>query len=155
MNDICTRYWHRFLEANGQDPSASEAPSVDAFGDNPELADYLVGLVLEGKKTATCALLVEYEKDGDPLPQVGQQSIFVNGAGEPVCVAETTEVEVKPFCEIDAAFAYDEGEDDRTYASWHREHVKYFTRTLKAIGLVFDEGMLTVCERFKVLHKKT
>ncbi|MGF1448974.1 MAG: ASCH domain-containing protein [Opitutales bacterium] len=154
MNEACRQYWSAFLRATGRSHAETPDPPVDDFGDNPDLADYLVGLVLEGKKTASCGLLVEYEQENQPLPKVGDVSLFVNGAREPVCVAEVTEVFVKPFREIDAAFAYDEGEDDRTYASWRREHVKYFTRTLQAIGLVFDEGMLTVCERFKVLHRK-
>jgi len=126
---------------------------VDEFGDNPALMDYLIGLVLEGKKTATCGLLIEYEWDQYPLPQVGQRVVQINGRREPVCITEVMEVETKPFCEIDAQFAYDEGEDDRTYASWHREHVKYFTRRLAERGLAFDEKMLTVCERFKVIYR--
>ena len=153
MKERYRQYWKEFLESTGRSPIEGEEPPVDEFGDNPELADELVGLVLEGKKTATCGLVIEYEHDDYPIPKVGDQSIFLNGSREPVCVAEVTEVEIKPFCEIDEQFAYDEGEDDRTYASWHREHVKYFTRRTKLLGVAFDENMLTVCERFRVIYR--
>ena len=126
---------------------------VYEFGDSPGLADELVGLILSGRKTATCCTMVELEKDGLSVPEAGEQKLVLNGAKEAVCIIELTEVEIKRFNEVDASFAYDEGEDDRSYESWRREHIKYFKRTLPEYGEEFSEDMELLCERFKVIKK--
>jgi uncharacterized protein YhfF len=64
-------------------------------------------------------------------------------------------VEIKPFTEVTAEFAYSEGEDDRTLDSWRREHRKYFTRVLVARGERFDEASLVVAESFELLHPRS
>ncbi len=70
-------------------------------------------------------------------------------------MVETVEVQIKPFDQVDAAFAYDEGEDDRSLASWRREHQRYFSRTLPAIGRRFHQAMPLVCERFRIIYSTT
>jgi uncharacterized protein YhfF len=42
---------------------------VFAFGDRPVLADELLALVLAGPKRAAAALVVHFERAGDPLPE--------------------------------------------------------------------------------------
>jgi len=42
---------------------------VFAFGDSPEMADELAHLVLDGPKRATAGLVLEFERDGEPLPR--------------------------------------------------------------------------------------
>ena len=66
-----------------------------SFGDSPALADELLGLVLAGKKTATCGTLSQFGPGGEPMPQVGRRDILLDGAGRPAAVIETTEVTVK------------------------------------------------------------
>ncbi|MFL4973017.1 MAG: ASCH domain-containing protein, partial [Microvirga sp.] len=46
-----------------------------------------------------------------------------------------------------AAFAFDEGEGDRTLAYWRAAHECYFTR----LGQ-FAPDMLLCCERFRVVE---
>ena len=125
---------------------------MDQFGDNPALANELGALVLAGTKTATCSALWEWEAEGSDLPQVGTKTVVLNGAEQPICIIETTEITVQPFNQVDAQFAYDEGEDDRTLESWRREHWKYFSRALPKIGKQPTEEMPLVCERFKVVY---
>jgi len=153
MQQTYIDYWKRYKKSQGLDVGADEDFLVDEFGDNPALAAELVALVLEGRKTASGGLLIEYEKDEFPLPNVGDRKIVINGSREPVCVIEVTDVEIKKFSEVDAAFAYDEGEDDRSYESWHREHVKYFTRRLRNWSMEFSEDLPVVCERFRVVYR--
>ena len=38
------------------------------------------------------------------------------------CILETVELTQRRFGEMDAQFAFDEGEDDRTLASWRAAH---------------------------------
>lgn len=153
MKESCRGYWNRFLATQDTVTQDDESYLTDEFGDNPELANELVGLILNGTKTASCSLLYEYERDGCPIPEEGDRKIVLNGQKEPVCIIEIKEVEIKPYGEVDEAFAYEEGEGDRTYEFWNREHRKYFMRVLAKEGKEFDDSMLLVCERFQVIHK--
>ena len=93
-----------------------------AFGDSPELADELLGVILIGKKTATCWAASE----GDKGVVVGKRWIVKDGQGRPSAVLETIEVMRRRFGEVDAAFAHDEGEGDRTLADWREAHTDYY-----------------------------
>lgn len=117
------------------------------------MADDLGGLVQRGIKTATCSLLWEYEADDEPLPRVGEMSIVTDGEGHPLCLIEITEVEVKPFDQVEAQFAYDEGEGDRSLASWRDAHWQFFARLCETLGREPSATMPLVCERFRVLFK--
>ena len=94
-----------------------------SFGDSPELADELAELLLAGKKQATCWAASE-----GPKTQVSQRWVVLDGSGVPVAVIETIELTQRRFDEVDAAFAFEEGEGDRTLASWRRAHRNYFGR---------------------------
>ncbi|MDX2137172.1 MAG: ASCH domain-containing protein, partial [Chloroflexota bacterium] len=131
---------------------AADAYEAWAFGDSEAMADELSALVREGIKTATASLLWEYENEGSSLPQVGAYSIILDGGGQPQCIIRTTEVIIRPFNEFDAAFAYDEGEGDRTLAFWRRAHWDFFTRTCAVIGRTPDETMPIVGERFERVY---
>jgi len=113
-----------------------------SFGDSPALADELAALVLTGRKTATCTT------PSDPnLSRPGDRWVVLDGRGRPTCVIETVEITMHRYDEVDAAFAYDEGEDDRSLDSWRRAHRNYFTRQ----G-TFGETMMLVCERFRLIE---
>jgi uncharacterized protein YhfF len=114
-----------------------------SFGDSPELADELAELVLAGKKRATCWAASE-----GPKTQVGQRWVVLDGSGVPVAVIETIELTQRRFDEVDAAFAFVEGEGDRTLASWRRAHRNYFGRQ----GM-FAPDMLLYCERFRLVAR--
>jgi uncharacterized protein YhfF len=114
-----------------------------SFGDNSELADELLALVLEGKKTATTWAAVEGLKG----VKLGKRWIVKDGAGTPRAVIETTEVTKKLFSEVDESIGYAEGEGDRTLEYWRKAHTDYFTR----LGQ-FDPDMEVYCERFKLIE---
>ena len=117
-----------------------------SFGDSSALADELLELVLMGKKTATCWAASEGDKG---VVEVGKRSIVKDGPGRPRAVIETVELTRRRFEDVDAAFAYDEGEGegDRSLAYWRRAHTKYFTRQ----G-TFSVGMDVYCERFRLIE---
>ena len=54
--------------------------------------------------------------------------------------------------DVDALFAYEEGENDRSLESWRKEHWQYFSRVLPRIGKKPTPEMLLVCERFLVVY---
>jgi uncharacterized protein YhfF len=81
------------------------------------------------------------------------KSVILNGNDEPKCVIETISIAIKKYSEVDAQFAYEEGEGDRSLEYWRDAHRRYFTRTLSKIGKEFTEDMPLVCERFKVVFR--
>ena len=121
------------------------------FGDSPELSEELIGLILSGKKTATCATVLEYEKEDEPIPKVGEYKLVVDYQRNPVCLIEITDVSIVPFCDVDDSFAYDEGEGDRTHKYWEDGHKQYFQRVLPSYGATFSETMPLICQRFTAI----
>jgi uncharacterized protein YhfF len=126
---------------------------AEAWCDSPRLADELGALILAGTKTVTCSALWAYETEDEPLPSVGLKTIVLDGNGDPLCIVETTEVEVKPYDEVDARFAFDEGEGDRSLEYSRDAHWRFFSRTLPGIGREPTTDMPLVCERFRVIYK--
>jgi uncharacterized protein YhfF/GNAT superfamily N-acetyltransferase len=122
------------------------------FGDSPALAHELVELVLHGPKRATAGLAEFNEGRPDLQPVPGGYSVVTEHDGTPRAVIRTTTVERRPFRAVDAAFAWDEGEGDRTLADWRDGHRRYFARELAALGRDFDEGLLVDLERFELLY---
>ena len=123
-------------------PEAYRGLRSFAFGDSPALADELLDLVLSGMKTATCST-----EDEPNLSTSGERWIVLDGRGHPRCVIESTEVTFRRFGEVDAAFAHDEGEGDRSLAHWREAHRRYFGRLGK-----FSEDMMLMCERFRLVE---
>ena len=113
-----------------------------AFGDGPRLADELLELVLAGVKTATCST-----EDEPNTSTPGERWVVLDGHGHPRCVIETTEVSYRRFGDVNAAFARDEGEGDRSLAYWRQAHRNYFGRLGK-----FSEDMMLMCERFRLVE---
>jgi uncharacterized protein YhfF len=114
-----------------------------SFGDGPELADELLELVLIGKKTATCWAANE----GDKGVAVGKLWIVKDGQERPGAILETVEITRRRFAEVDAAFAHEEGEGNRSLDDWRRAHIAYFTRRGE-----FSPDMELYCERFRLVE---
>jgi uncharacterized protein YhfF len=115
-----------------------------SFGDSPELNEELLGLVLAGKKTATCGALRDYEEGKEAMPVVGRRDVVLNGAGEPAAVIETLSIEIMAFDAVDPSFTDLEGEGP--YAKWRGEHEAYFSRNGG-----FAPDMQVVCEKFRLV----
>lgn len=146
-------FWLDYLETLPEDASEwNETYSAEAFGDSPAMADKLAALILSGSKTATCSALWEYEVEDEPLPEVGEKYILLDGQEKPLCIIETSEVEIRPYNEVDAQFAADEGEGDQSLEHWRKVHWEFFSRTLSEIGKEPVENMPLVCERFRVIY---
>ncbi len=122
------------------------------------LRDQLVAAILAGEKTSTTSLVVEYEHDGEPVPEVGHRSVVVDSAGRPVAVIETTDVRVLPLRDIDLAHAADEGEGYETVAAWREAHERFWHSSEMRAYLgdpTFTIGDETpaVAERFRVVER--
>lgn len=100
-----------------------------------------------------CSKNWEFDAEGESPPEPGALTIVLDGKGQPLCIVETTEVSVRSFNEVDAQFAYEEDEGDRSLAYWRDAHRRFFTRYLSKIGREFSEEMPLVCERFRMIYK--
>jgi uncharacterized protein YhfF len=114
-----------------------------AFGDTPAIADELAALVLAGVKRATC-----WAATAGAVTKIGKQMVMTDGAGRPLAVVETVELTRRRFRDVDAGFAYDEGEGDRSLDYWQAAHRRYFGRRGE-----FAEDMCLYCERFRVVER--
>lgn len=132
----------------GATPLGAVPPPAWSFGESPEHADLVLGLVLDGTKTAMASLVSDYDAEDEPLPEPGTLGIVTDGAGTPRALIATTEVRVVPFAEVDEEHARLEGEGDRSLATWRATHAAFF-------GISADEvpGPDVVLERFAVLYQ--
>lgn len=147
-------YWQRFLAGLPADsPQRAKSYLAEGWGDGPEMADDLGGLVARGLKTASCSSVWEWEAEGGTPPKPGDLTLVLDGRGEPLCIIETVESSIHAYNEVDAAFARQEGEGDLSLGYWRAAHKDFFTRTLSKIGREFREDMPLVCERFRLIHK--
>lgn len=137
-------------------PTAQPLPHAEFAFPGP-LRDKLVAAILAGVKTSTTSLVVGYERDGEPLPKAGDQSVLVDSADQPVAVLENTEVTVLPLCEVGARHAVDEGEGHTTVEEWRLAHEEFWhgQESRAALGdpqFTVGDDTLVVAERFRVLR---
>lgn len=142
-----TAFWAQFTAATGE--TAAGPRYVDAFGDSEAMKDELLALVLSRTKQATAALARWYTQE--TLPRPGDLVLITDGRGAPACVIRTTRVDVMPIHQVDAEFAYVEGEGDRSYAYWITEHRKFWGREAAEFGFVYSDELDVVCERFELV----
>ncbi|MEI3607393.1 ASCH domain-containing protein [Pseudogracilibacillus sp. SE30717A] len=150
-NESAIQLWEEYKEINRQTP---EDYDVWAFGNSKAMADELAELVLSGIKTATASNYILYELENEKLPYPGLFNIILNGNEEAVAIIETTDIEIIPFNKVTEEHAYLEGEGDRSLDYWRDVHEKFFEEEFSSINQTFDETMLVVCERFKVVYTK-
>ena len=144
--DPVKTFWAEFCAATGV---RGEPVDVFSFGDSAAMADELVDLVLAGIKRATAGAVADYTEDGS-VPEVGDHAVVVRGDGSPAAVLRTTDVRVGPLTSVDDAFAWDEGEGDRTRSWWVAGHQAFFRRWFAASKRAPDEDPELVFERFVV-----
>jgi len=148
-SDSVEKFWQEFCAENsGINPN--EPYEVWFFHHDREPSKKLAQLVLSGKKRATASLM-ENESDAGAGGIVGGYSVVTDFDGNPQCVIQTTEVRFLPFSEVDAEFAFDEGEGDQTLEYWRTAHRKIFIECCRELNIEFDESMLIACKRFKLL----
>ena len=122
------------------------------------LRDQLVAAILSGAKTSTTGLEIEYERELEPLPMIGDRSVLVDSADQPVAIIETTEVRVVRIGDIDLAHAVDEGEGYESVADWRAGHERFwhgdeYRDYMGDPEFTIDDDTRAVVERFKVVER--
>lgn len=146
-------FWEKFCQSKQLKNIAM--PEAWMFGDgiDTKMADELVNLVLEGKKRGTCSVFDFYRISGEPLPQIGQYDIVLNGKSEPLAVIQIKKIELAKMDDVTEEFALSEGEGDLTYQYWYDEHKKFFMDEAESLGTTFDTQMELICENFDVVYR--
>ena len=144
-------FWKQYELVVGHDISA-QFYEVFHFDDNETDANALGDLVLQGKKRATAGLLWSNEASGKPMPKAGDLSVVTNWQQEPLCIIETTYVEIVTYEEVTEAFAAIEGEGDGSLRHWREVHWRYFSRECERLGREPSLRMPVVCEQFRVVY---
>src|SRR5580693_2613461 len=107
-------------------PVTSSRLSVGEFAFPGPLRDQLVAAILSGAKTTTSGLLIDYQRDDEPLPRPGDRWVVIDSAGEPVTLIEVTGVRVLRLADVDLAHAVGEGEGFATVADWRAGHEAFW-----------------------------
>jgi uncharacterized protein YhfF len=93
----------------------------------------------------------DYGEGRHPTPRPGDFVIMLDGQKRPRFIWRTTEVTIKPLSQVEGAFAWDEGEGDRTRNWWLDAHRRYFARQASRERFELDDDILAVFERFEVV----
>lgn len=143
-------FWRQYCRRAG----LPEATPYQAwpFGDSPELAHELAELVVHGPKRATAGLAACNERHPADAPVADGYSVVTECDGAPRCVIRTVWLDRRPLRDVDAGFAWDEGEGDRTLADWMAGHRRFFSRECKALGIDFSDDLPVQLERFELLY---
>ena len=128
-----------------------EGFAAAALGDTRALADVHAELIVSGVKRAHASLLREFEKDLEPLPQIGDHLVVLDGAGQPRAIVRNTHIELRHFNEVDDKFAFEAGEGDLSLRWWLTAHRQEFAEQAEREGFEVDERVELVLEHFEVV----
>lgn len=145
--------WKDYLLENPENKT-KDIPISFYFCDNEKDADECAELVIKGIKKATATSLWWYQKNNEPLPEIGNHYIVTDWAGNAKAIIETTKTEQVPYNRITADFAEAEGEGDKSLNYWKKVHKAYYSREMKPYNDTFNENMIIVCEHFKTIYSK-
>lgn len=147
-SDLTNNYWADYVATSGIEPAEY---AVVRFGDSGRMTDEFLELVLSGRKRATASLLRDYTLSTEAVPKAGDYVVVLDSTGKPGCIWRTTEVVAKPLADVDEAFAFDEGEGDRSRDGWLSAHRNYFTAQAQREKFEMSDNIETVFERFRIV----
>ncbi|QTF71072.1 ASCH domain-containing protein [Arthrobacter woluwensis] len=118
------------------------------------LRDQLVAALLDGSKTSTSSLLLEYSAK-EPLPRAGERAVVVDSAGAPVAVETVTAVEVRRLAAVTLQHALAEGEGFESVDEWRAAHEDFwhsdeFRDSLGDPGFHVTDETEVVCVRMSI-----
>jgi uncharacterized protein YhfF len=143
-------FWAEFCKAN--DVTATDY-HCSTFGD-PEFADYgdeITRLAMDEVKRATAHLAMDFEINNVKRREVGDYWVILWEDMTPACVLKMVNIEVRPFKDVDAAFAAREGEGDGSLEYWKNCHEDYFKQQLAKWGREWRDDLPVVLESFDLV----
>jgi uncharacterized protein YhfF len=124
------------------------------------LRDELTALALDGTKTATAGLAVDYVVDGGMPSRAGDREVLLDSGGRPVAVIEITRTELSTIGLVTDEFARAEGEGYADAKDWRESHERFWNgyiddlRTgLRDPAFELTDSTVVVCEWFRVVER--
>jgi uncharacterized protein YhfF len=124
------------------------------------LRDELTALALDGTKTATAGLAVDYVVDGEVPPRAGDREVLLDSAGQPVAILEITKVELSTIALVGDEFARAEGEGFADASDWRAAHERFWNgyiddlrAGLRDPSFELSDSTVVVCEWFRVVER--
>lgn len=152
----CMRWWLRLPTPTLDGMNLADLPRIEFAFPGP-LRDQLVAAILSGAKTSTSGLVLEYERDNEPLPMAGQRLAVVDSADRRVAAIELTEVRVIRLADVDLQHVLDEGEGDESVAQWRAGHERFWhgaemRAELGDPAFTVNDDTLVLAQRFRLVH---
>lgn len=150
------RYCERMTTESASPPANLASMPRAEFAFPGPLRDQLVAAILDGSKTATTGLVLDYEHEGESLPEVGSRSVVIDSDDRPVAVIEVTGVRVVPLVQVDLSHVVDEGEGHTSVAEWRAAHERFWhseemRAALEDPEFAVDDTTPVVLERFRLI----
>jgi uncharacterized protein YhfF len=124
------------------------------------LRDRLTALALDGTKTATASLGVEYVVDGAVPPRPGDREVMLDSAGRPVAIVEITRTRLSTIALVDDEFARAEGEGFADAHDWRVAHERFWNGHIEDLRsdlrdptFELTDSTVVVCEWFRVVER--
>lgn len=146
-------YWQRYVDSCLNKKELDGTYVTAGYAGSPEITDRLLELYLNGKKSAGSSVVEEFETAGDPLPEIGNHWIYLDGRGEPRLILRTEGVETHKFNDVPERIAIAEGEGDLSLEYWRRVHARLYTPLLSEWGLSRIEEATIITEHLKIVFR--
>ncbi len=101
--------YHRHMPETAE-PTTFRGMPAWGFAFPGPLRDELTALALDGTKTATSSLAVDFVVEGAMPARAGDLEVMLDSAGQPVAIVEITKVALSTIALVDDEFALAEGE---------------------------------------------
>lgn len=160
-SDVAKELWAKQAAINLDGEISELSQNIDLpvgeFAFPGPLRDQLVAAILDGTKTSTTGLVIDYQVEQEELPEVGGREIVIDSAGNGVAIIETTEVRIAPIADVDLQHAIDEGEGYESVAQWRAGHQKFWhsEEMRQALGdpnFTVSDHTEAVLQRFTVVE---
>jgi 5-formyltetrahydrofolate cyclo-ligase len=151
MNEEQLKYWNDYLDSINQ--SNRDLYVEASIAGDLNLADELLNLYLDGKKTAGSSLVKDFVLAEDELPKVGNHWIVLDKNEKPCCILKTVKVEVNRFVDVTQEIAIAEGEGDLSVEHWRKIHKDFFTPYLSEWGITDLDNEDVITEFYEIVFK--
>ena len=143
-------FWTRVCRQQGISADSYHALT---FGD-PKYAEYgdqITELAINRVKRATTHLAMDFELNEVSRRKIGDYWVILWENMTPACLLEIVNIEVRPFKDVDAAFAAREGEGDGSLEFWKNCHEDYFKLQLADWEREWSDDLPVVLESFELV----
>lgn len=151
--------YHRHMP-EPTEPTTYQGMPAWGFASPGPLRDELTALALDGTKTATASLGVDYVTDGGMPARAGDREVLLDSTGKPVAIVEITRVELSTMKLVSDEFARAEGEGFADAHDWRVAHEGFWNGYIDELrsglrdpGFELTDSTIVVCEWFRVVER--